>query len=130
MKLAELKPGDWVTINDNGVMREGTVLRVSTEDNKVCVNNGIQEFWYHPEQLSAVPLNEEQLLNLGFEKLETSDKGVKYGKGAFRVGVPAAGDFSKVEVWYREDRRYFDHAITVHHLQNLHLDMTKVQLEA
>lgn len=129
MKLSELKTGDWVLLNDNGVEREGTVLRVSHEDNKVCVDNGIQEFWYELQDIQPLPLNEQQLLNLGFEKLE-SDNGVKYGKGAFRVHVPSETDFSSVEAWYREDKRFFDHPITVSHLQNIHLDMTKVQLEA
>jgi hypothetical protein len=129
MKLSELKPGDWIMLNDNGVEREGTVLRVSNEDNKVCVNNGVQEFWYELDDIKPVPLSEKQLLNLGFEKLDV-DGGVKYGKGAFRVHVPSADDFSRIEAWYREDKRYFDHPITVHHLQNIHLDMTKVPLEA
>lgn len=129
MKLSELKTGDWILLNDNGVEREGTVLRVSNEDNKVCVNNGIQEFWYELEYIKPLPLNEQQLMNLGFEKLEVGN-GVKYGKGAFRVHVPSETDFSKVEAWYREDRRFFDHPMYVHQLQNIHLDMTKVQLEA
>lgn len=129
MKLSELKTGDWILLNDNGVEREGTVLRVSNEDNKVCVDNGIQEFWYELEDIKPLPLNEQQLINLGFEKLETGN-GVKYGKGAFRVHVPSETDFSKVEAWYREDRRFFDHPMYVHQLQNIHLDMTKVQLDA
>ncbi|MCH5596534.1 hypothetical protein [Niabella ginsengisoli] len=130
MKLSELKPGDWIMLNDNGVEREGTVLRVSNEDHKVCVNNGVQEFWYELEYIKPLPLSEEQLLNLGFEKLESDAGGVKYGKRAFRVHVPSETDFSKVEAWYREDNRFFDHPINVHHLQNIHLDMTKMPLEA
>lgn len=127
MKLSELKPGDWVTINDNGVEREGTVLRVSAEDHKICVNNGVQEFWYHADQVFPLPLSESHLLKLGFEKME-SDRGVKYGKGAFRVMAPAADNFSELESWYREDRRYFNRPIMVHELQNIHLQMTKVPL--
>ena len=49
MKLSELKTGDWILLNDNGVEREGTVLRVSNEDNKVCVDNGIQlDYFVYP----------------------------------------------------------------------------------
>lgn len=129
MKLSELKPGDWVLLNDEGVEREGTVISVSQEDQKVLINNGIQEFWYQIEDIKPVLLSEKQLLELGFEQLP-SDNGAKYGKGPFRVHVPASDDFSKVEAWYREDRRFFDHPITVHHLQNIYLQMTKVQLEA
>jgi hypothetical protein len=50
-------------------------------------------------------------------------------KGAFRIVTPKIGDFSNIEMWYREDRRHFSHPIGVHQLQNLHLQMTKVPLE-
>lgn len=128
MKLSELKAGDWITVNDDGVWREGTVLRVSNEDHQVCVNNGVQDFWYDLDHVKAVPLSEKQLFNLGFEKMEHDGAGAKYGKDAFRIVVPSADDFSKIEVWYREDRRFFDHDISVSHLQNIYLQMTKVPL--
>ncbi|MBZ4190022.1 hypothetical protein [Niabella beijingensis] len=129
MKLHELKPGDWVVVNDDGVSREGSVVRVSNEEREVCVDNGIQEFWYPLDQVQPIPLNEAQLMRLGFEKMDnnTTD-GVKYGKGPFRVLVPAADNFSRSEVWYREDRRHFDRPLTVSELQNIHLQMTKVPL--
>ena len=57
MKLAELKPGDWVRIDDEGVNREGTVVRVSYEENEVNINNGIQEFWYSLDHVYGVPLD-------------------------------------------------------------------------
>ncbi|GAB3005745.1 hypothetical protein GCM10027051_00880 [Niabella terrae] len=129
MKLSEMKAGDWVVINDEGVQREGTVISVSNEDHKVQVNNGIQDFWYEADQLAPLELNEAQLFKLGFERME-SEQGAKYGKGPFRVISPSSSDFSTVEAWYREDRRYFDHPISVHHLQNIYLQMTKVQLQA
>lgn len=129
MKLSELKPGDWVLLNDENVEREGTVISVSHEDQKVQVNNGIQEFWYELKDVKILPLSEKQLFRLGFEKLP-SDVGAKYGKGAFRVHTSSESDFSQVEVWYREDKRYFNRPITVSHLQNIYLQMTKVQLQA
>ncbi|MFT4095362.1 MAG: hypothetical protein QM640_17170 [Niabella sp.] len=129
MKLSELKPGDWVLLNDEGVEREGTVIRVSNEDHQVCVNNGIQEFWFDIEDVKPVALSEKQLLNLGFEKMDANG-GAKYGKGPFRVIVPSETDFSRIEAWYREDKRFFDHPIMVHELQNIYLQMTKVQLQA
>lgn len=128
MKLTDLKAGDWVRIDDEGVNREGTVVRVSTEDHEVCIDNGIQEFWYSLDHVYGVPLNEEQLMRLGFEKKE-AEEGVKYGKGAFRIWVPASNDFSRSEVWYREDRRHFDRPLMVHELQNAHLQMTKVPMD-
>lgn len=129
MKLSELKPGDWVIVNDEGVEREGTIVRTrAEEENEICVDNGIQEFWYSRDQVRGIPLNEEQLMRLGFEKME-SETGAKYGKSVFRIVVPAANDFSSIELWYREDRRQFDHPIFVHELQNVHLQMTKMPLE-
>ncbi|SDC71006.1 hypothetical protein [Niabella drilacis] len=129
MKLNELKPGDWVVVTDNGVSREGAVVRVSNEEREVCVDNGIQEFWYPLDQVQGIPVDEAQLMRLGFEKMDHgAENGVKYGKGPFRVLVPAADNFSSSEVWYREDRRLFDRPITVSELQNIHLQMTKVPL--
>lgn len=129
MKLSELKAGDWVVVNDDGIMREGSVVRVSNEDGEVCVDNGIQELWYTPDLVKGIPLDEAQLMRLGFERMENEDgRGAKYGKGPFRIVVPAVDNFSKVEMWYREDRRFYDHSILVSDLQNNYLDMTKVPI--
>ena len=115
-------------LNDEGIMREGTVVDISHEENQALVNNGIQEFWFSPAEMSAIPLDEAQLLRLGFEK-EELEGGVKYKKGAFRLVTPKKGDFSNIEMWYREDRRHFSVPLAVHELQNLHLDMSKSYLE-
>ena len=129
LKLGELKPGDIIKVNDEGVEREGVVVEISHEDHQALVDNGVQEFWYSPEEMDAILLDEKQLLNLGFEKQHLNGEGVKYLKGAFRIVTPQEGDLSHIEMWYREDRRHFNTPIGVHHLQNLHLQMTKVPLE-
>lgn len=129
MKLEDLKPGDWVLLNDEGITREGTVVEISIADHQVCVNNGIQEFWYDLNQVHGLPVNDQTLQRLGFEKMP-SESGVKYGKNSFRLQIPSENDFTKLEIWYREDKRYFDHPIAVHELQNAHYQMTKVLLEA
>ena len=128
LKIGELKQGDIVKVNDEGVEREGVVVRISHEENQALVDNGVQEFWYTPEEMQAVPLDENQLTKLGFEK-QDHEGSVKYLKGAFRLVTPRRGDFSNIEMWYREDRRHFSFPLGVHQLQNLHLDMTKVPLE-
>ena len=128
LKIGELKQGDIVKVNDDGVEREGVVVKISHEENQALIDNGVQEFWYSPEDMEAVPLDETQLTKLGFEKQE-HDGSVKYLKGAFRLVTPRKGDFSNIEMWYREDRRHFSFPLGVHQLQNLHLDMTKVPLE-
>jgi len=128
LKIGNLKEGDIISINDEGIMREGTVVSVSHEEHQAQVNNGVQEFWYNQEDMYAVPLDEDQLLKLGFTK-EESDNSVKYKKDSFRLVTPKKGDFSNVEMWWREDIRHFNFPLGVHELQNLHLDMTKVHLE-
>jgi hypothetical protein len=78
--------------------------------------------------MHAIPLDEIQLMRLGFTR-EEAEGGVKYKKDSFRLVTPVKGDFSNIEMWWREDRRHFSFPIGVHQLQNLHLDMTKVPLE-
>lgn len=128
LKIGNLKSGDIIVVNDEGVMREGIVVSTSPEENQALVNNGIQEFWYSPENMTAVPLDENQLVKLGFTK-EDVDGAVKYKKDSFRLVTPIKGDFSNVEMWWREDKRHFGFPLGVHELQNLYLDMTKVHLD-
>jgi hypothetical protein len=127
LKLGELKEGDTVRIEDEGVSREGTVVKISREEHQALINNGVQEFWYDLEQIYPVLLDDEQLVRLGFEK-EVDGQAIKYMKGPFRI-VINDNNFSDIEMWYREDRRHFNTPIGVHHLQNLYHDMTKVYLE-
>ena len=58
-------------------------------------------------------------LKLGFAK-EESDGSVKYKKDSFRLVTPKKGDFSNIEMWWREDRRHFSFPLAVHELQNLY----------
>ena len=127
LKIGHLKEGDIISINDEGVTREGTVVKISHEENQALVDNGIQEFWFNPEEMTAIPLDEEQLLKLGFTR-EEENGSVKYKRDSFRLVTPKKGDFTNIEMWWREDRRHFSFPLGVHELQNLHLDMTKVQL--
>ncbi len=128
LKIAHLKSGDIIQVNEDGVLREGTVVTISHEENQALVNNGVQDFWYSPEDMDALPLDENQLLQFGFTR-EESNGSVKYKKDSFRILTPKKGDFSNLEMWWREDRRHFSFPLGVHELQNLHLDMTKIPLQ-
>ncbi len=128
LKIGNLKSGDIIMVNDDGVKREGTVVKTSHEENQALVNNGIQEFWYSPENMEPLPLDESRLIKFGFTK-EDLDGLVKYKRDSFRVVAPKNGDFSKIEMWWREDIRNFDFPLSVHEFQNLYLDMTKVHLD-
>ena len=128
LKISNLRAGDIIAVNDDGIKREGTVVRVSHDENQALVDNGVQEFWYSPEEMDPIPVDENQLMKLGFEK-EEMNGAVKYKKGVFRLVTPKKGDFSDIEMWYREDRRHFNVPLGVHELQNLHHDMSKIPLE-
>ena len=128
VKPGHLQQGDILMVNDEGLMREGVVVGKDLAENLVQVDNGIQEFWYQPQDLYPIALDEAQLLKFGFEK-ENVDGGTKYKKGVFRLVTPEAGNFSNIEMWYREDRRHFNVPIALHELQNLHMSMSKIPLE-
>ena len=128
LKIKNLKQGDIICVDDAGTKREGTVISTSREENQALVDNGVQEFWYSPEDMYPLPLDEKQLMKFGFEK-EEADGVVKYKKDSFRLVTSGKGDFSTIEMWWREDKRHFEFPLGVHDLQNLHLDMTKIPLD-
>ena len=64
LKINNLKDGDIITVDDDGLMREGTVVRTSPAEHQALVDNGIQEFWYDQEDMHAVPLDENQLTRI------------------------------------------------------------------
>ncbi len=128
IKFQEIKVGDYLIADNDGDKRLGEVSDLNGDEKQVCVDTGDQEFWYETSQLSPIPLDEDQLLNLRFNKEENENGTVKYLKGAFRILIPSKGDFSKMEIWYRDERRHIMQPISVHQLQNHFHEMTKVLL--
>jgi len=128
IKFSEIKHGDIVMAEFEGKKSIGVVKDLNREDKEICVETEGQQYWFTPDQLYPIPLNEEQLLKLGFEKQESGDGSVKYMKGAFRILLHKKGDFSDIEMWWREDRRHFHQPMHVHDLQNHYYQMTKVEL--
>lgn len=128
IKFKELRPGAVIRLNDEGILRDGVVVKTSPEEHQLLVDNGIQEFWFNPEDLIPIPLDEEQLLRFGFTA-EEFEGGVKYKKDSFRLVTPEKGNFSNLEMWWREDRRHFHTPLTVHEFQHLYHDMTKAFLD-
>src|SRR6185503_18398515 len=106
IKFKDIRVGDYLMADNDGDMLQGEVTDLNGDEKQVCVNTGTQEFWFETEQLSGIPLDEEQLLKLRFRKEEQEDGTVKYLKGAFRILLPSKGDFSKMEIWYRDERRH------------------------
>ena len=128
IKYSDIKIGDYLNAEYEGKMWEGEVVNLNGDEKQVCVQTDVQEFWFETDRLYPIELNEEALLKLAFEKQTSDDGSVKYMKGSFRIVTPVAGDFSKIEVWYREDRRHNPDIHYVHQLQNQYYDMTKIHL--
>jgi len=128
IKFHELKVGDIVLTEYDGRRSEGEVIELNGEDKEVCVQTSVQEFWFTPDQLFPIPLDEEQMAMFHFERQELPGGEVKYLKGPFRILLSEKGNFSHFEMWYREDRRHIKQPIMVHELQNHYRQMTKVEL--
>jgi hypothetical protein len=128
IRIQQLKLGDLVLAEYEGQKAEGEVVELNHEDKEVCVDTDVQEFWYTPDQLYPIPLDESQLLKFQFERQETGNHTVKYIRGPFRIQLHEQGNFNDFEMWYREDRRHIHQPISVHELQNHYLQMTKVEL--
>lgn len=127
IKFHEIKVGDYLMADNDGDKKKGEVVNLNGDEKQVCVDTG-QEFWYETDQLSPIPLDESQLSDLKFDKEAKDDGTVKYLKGAFRLLLPSAGDFSHMEIWYRDEKRHIMHPLSVHQLQNHFYEMTKVHL--
>jgi hypothetical protein len=128
IKYHDIKIGDYLLAEYEGKMWEGEVVNLNGDEKQVCVQTEVQEFWFETEHLHPISLSEEALLKLAFQKQNEEDGSVKYLKGSFRIVTPVAGDFSKMEMWYREDRRHNPNVHFVHQLQNQYYDMTKIHL--
>ena len=128
IKFQDLKVGDYVLAQQDGTTWAGEVSNLNHDEKEICVDNGVQGFWFKAEQLNPLPLDEQQLMELNFHKEELSDGSVKYKKGAFRILIPKKDDFSHFEMWYRDEKRQMMQPIFVHQLQNHYLEMTKVHL--
>jgi hypothetical protein len=128
IKYNELKVGDLVMVEYDGNRMEGEVMDLNGDEKQVCVKTEAQDFWYETSNLYPIPLDESQLFKLGFQKNDNEDGSVKYMKGAFRVLIHQPNTFSDFEMWYREDRRHINQAISVHEFQNKYYDMCKMHL--
>ena len=57
INLHELRVGDIVLAEFEGQSREGEVVGIDREERKVDVKTTVQDFWYDPEHLNAIPLD-------------------------------------------------------------------------
>ncbi|HEV2831332.1 MAG TPA: hypothetical protein VGW31_05065 [Hanamia sp.] len=128
IKFSELRKGDYVLAESDGQAWQGEVTDFNNDEKEIAVNNGVQEFYFKSEDLYPIPLDEEQLLKLKFQKQVNDDGSIKYMKGAFRIQTPNQDNFSNFEIWYRDEKRIIMQPIYLHQLQNHYEAMTKVHL--
>ena len=128
LKFQNIKVGDYLMADNDGDVLKGEVTNLKQGEKQVCMDIGVQEFWYEMDQLSPIPLNDAELMALKFSKQVNEDGTVKYSKGAFRIMIAAENNFNLMEVWYRDERRHITHPIFLHELQNHYHEMTKVHL--
>jgi hypothetical protein len=128
IQFHELRIGDIVLVDFEGQRSEGEVTGKSEGDQLLNVETAVQAFWYSPNDLYPIILDENQLMEFGFSKQDMPDGSVKYLHGPFRLLLSRPGNFSEFEIWYREDHRHFHQPLGVHQLQNHYHQMTKVDL--
>ena len=128
IKFQDIKVGDYLMADNDGDCLQGEVVNLNGDEKQVCVNTGTQEFWFETNQLRAIPLDDKQLKNLKFTNQDNEDGTVKYLKGAFRIMLTTKDNFSKMEIWYRDEKRHIMQPLAVHQLQNHYYEMTKVHL--
>ena len=128
IRFNELQVGDYVFAEFEGVRSKGEVVALNTDDKQVCIANDVQPFWYTPEHIYPIPLNDASLKQLQFFRERYEDGDIEYKKGAFRLRIHELGDYEHIDMWYREDRRHNPEVRFVHQLQNQYHQMTKVYL--
>ncbi len=128
IKFNEIKVGDYLIADNDGDKKQGEVTNLNHNEKQVCVNTGTQDFWYETSQLGSITIDEDQLMKLKFHRQNNEDGSVKYMKGAFRMLLSEKNNFSKYEIWYRDERRHIVQPIALHQLQNHFHEMTKVYL--
>ncbi len=128
IKFSELRKGSYVLAESDGQAWQGEVTDFNNDEKEICVNNGIQEFWFKEENLYPIPVDDERLSKMNFRKVLNEDGSIKYMKDAFRILIPKADDFMRYEIWYKDEKRQILEPIFLHQLQNHYLEITKVHL--
>ncbi len=128
IKFTELKKGSHVIANFDGDKKRGEIEDTDNVDKKVFVNVGEQSYWFPANDVYAIEVNDAELQHLKFTKQTNEEGNIKYMKGAFRILISKEGDFSRMEIWYRDEQRHIIEPIPLHVLQNHFYEMTKVHL--
>jgi hypothetical protein len=116
-------------VENEGVWMPGIVTDVNADDGgQIEVETGVQQQWYEIEEVESIPLSDEQLTLLGFEKEVMESGNVKYKYGPFRVLVSPQAQFTDFLMWYREEKSHITYPMTVHQFQNRYEEMVKIPI--
>ncbi len=129
INLGALRPGNRVMVENEGVWMPGIVTDINADDGgQIEVETGVQQQWYEIEEVAAIPLSDEQLTGLGFEKEVMESGNIKYKYGPFRVLISPKAQFTDFLMWYREEKCHITYPMTVHQFQNRYEEMVKVPI--
>ena len=129
IKFRELRPGNKVLVENEGVWMPGTVTEINGDDGgQIEVETGVQTAWYVVEEVKPLALEEDHLLGMGFEKEVQESGNIKYKFGPFRVLIGPTKRFTDFLMWYREEKSHITYPMTVHQFQNRYEDMVKVPI--
>ena len=125
----DIKPGDWVRVNNEGRIEDGKVTHVNMDEGQIGVKMpSDMVVYFEPAHVSGIPLDDEQLSMLRFEREEMPEGFIKYKHGPFRIVIEKPNDFTHSKIWYREDKRQIIYPLMVHQLQNHYREMVNVEL--
>ena len=68
LKFNELREGNYVFAENDGDSRRGEITELNTDEKQVCVDNGVQNFWYETNQLAPVAITDVELIGFKFNK--------------------------------------------------------------
>lgn len=127
IKFKELRPGNRVLVQNEGTWMPGIITGINADDGgQVHIETGVQDAWYRVEDIKPIPLEEEHLLDMGFEKEVQESGNIKYKYGPFRVLIGPTKRFTDFLMWYREEKSHIIYPMTVHQFQNRYEEMVKI----
>ena len=127
IKFNQVRQGNRVEVLNEGSWMPGRVTRINGDDGgQIEVETGVQSNWYDAEDIRPLALEEEHLLDMGFEKEVQESGNIKYKYGPFRVLIGPNKRFGDFLMWYREEKSHIKYPMTVHQFQNRYEEMVKI----
>ena len=78
IKFNELKQGVHVIANFEGDLKRGEVKEIKNTEKQVCVKIGESSYWFSPENVFSIGIDDDELRQLRFTKQTTEEGNVKY----------------------------------------------------